>query len=267
MNVYNGLVENVSRSGGRISWIAWGDGMIAEIRNKGSIDTSISEDELTGNLFGNLRYLPFDKGLQCILKNSIQPRLLDTLFDHIDSAEWSGNIDFWRRYDEGEPDVVLTFPNMLILVEVKYNSPLSSPDQLTKYCRLLDRVAGNKKKAIILLAREEDARNIYGENVTDAKRSRLNGIPFGYMTWQSVYDAIVGLVESGNLNQYEAVVLSDLINLLYNKGFEGFRQMTVSDLAIDRENLWAFDDSDTVEGDFSFIFKKSIERGLCYEFG
>lgn len=41
--------------------------MIAELHNKISSNSSVnyerSEDELTGNFFGTLRYMPFNKGM------------------------------------------------------------------------------------------------------------------------------------------------------------------------------------------------------------
>ena len=51
--------------------------MIAEISGKVNRQNTnlseLSEDELTGNFFGSLRYIPFDKGMKNILKNSIRP--------------------------------------------------------------------------------------------------------------------------------------------------------------------------------------------------
>ena len=51
--------------------------MIAEIKGKVNKQntnlTELREDELTGNFFGNMRYIPFAKGLKKILKNAIRP--------------------------------------------------------------------------------------------------------------------------------------------------------------------------------------------------
>lgn len=51
--------------------------MIAEIKGKVNKQntnlTELIEDELTGNFFGNMRYIPFTKGLKKILKNAIRP--------------------------------------------------------------------------------------------------------------------------------------------------------------------------------------------------
>ena len=49
--------------------------MIAEIKGKlsstGSNLTNRLEDDLTGNFFGNLRYMSFNKGLKLILMQGI----------------------------------------------------------------------------------------------------------------------------------------------------------------------------------------------------
>jgi hypothetical protein len=58
---------------------------------------------------------------------------------------------------------LVTFDNAIIIVEVKYRSDLSSPDQLNKYNDLMDEIGGNKDKYLILLAKESSAREIYND--------------------------------------------------------------------------------------------------------
>jgi len=251
--------------------------MIAEIYGKLS-DTRIerSEDELTGNFFGNLRYLSFNRGLKQILKSSIFPAELAKEFDCIDAEDWAAdNIEFWPREKEAEPDILLDFEGIAILIEVKYRSGLSSDDdadssvdderikqestnQLAREAKLLKRIASGKKKILILLAPEISAHQVYA----DVKnRNLFNDVFFGYITWQKAFDALKTIDVS---SPFEESIIDDLISLLRRKGFEGFRNFDMSFEPVDTTAIWTFDY--TASYCFSFVIEKDIERGLFYEF-
>jgi hypothetical protein len=253
--------------------------MIAEIygkiNNMNSNLTERSEDELTGNFFGNLRYLPFNKGLKYILKRAVYPVQLAEIFDSLDVGAWHDKISFWPRYKGTEPDVLLSFDNVMIAVEVKYRSGLSSDDdvdnsvgnqewknssnQLAREGEMLEHIAGDRTKVLIFLAPESSAHQVY----TDVQNRNLlnNDVLFGYITWQKVFDA---LQEIRAKNVFEKVSEDDLIALLRQKGFEGFRSFDISCKAVCAERVWTFDYSASYE--FSFIIRKNVERGLHYEF-
>jgi hypothetical protein len=189
--------------------------MIAEIFHK-SVDIS-SEDQLTGNVFGPLRYLPYSVARQ-IIKDSYLPATANSFLDQslpIEiSGEWGRNVYFWRRYvgSQTEPDVVMELENAVILIEVKYNSNLSGNDQLIREAELLLRSYPNKVKFLILLAREESAIAIFNEHKTNIPTE----VSFGYITWQRLFDAICK-------NKANSVICDDLLLLLNEKGFAGFR--------------------------------------------
>jgi hypothetical protein len=246
--------------------------MIAEIKGK-LTNTKIkrSEDELTGNFFGNMRYFSFNSGLKQILKNGIYPAGLSEAFNCINAEDWADRIAFWPREKGAEPDVLLDFENITIIIEVKYYSGLSSDDdidisqvddeqkirrsgnRLAREARLLKRIAGDKKKLLILLAPESSAHQIY----TDTNGGNLlEGVTFGYITWQKVYDALQKI--SGS-NPYERVILNDLLALLRKKGFESFKNFEISCKEVDADELWSF-------YNFSFIIKNHVERSKFYEF-
>jgi len=232
--------------------------MIAEIHKKlRDTDIERQEDELTGNFFGNMRYLSFNKGLKQILKKCIYPKKLSEEFDCIDADDWSENITFWRNYPHEEkriqPDILLEFDNITIVIEVKYYSGLSSDDdvdnrlndnenerehsanQLAKQARLLERIAGDKKKLLILLAQESSAHKIY----KDVKsRNLLGSVTFGHITWQKVFDVLKTIDRS---DSYEKVILDDLTDLLREKGFEGFRDFKIDCDEVDANKVWAFE--------------------------
>lgn len=189
--------------------------MIAEIYHK-IVDTG-SEDQLTGNVFGALRYLPYAVVRQIIV-NSIVPvatsKLLEQALPSKTNGEWGRNLYFWQHYPDSqtEPDIVIELGQAVILIEVKYNSDLSGDDQLVREAELLLSNYPNKKKFLILLAREESAVAIFNEQ----KIKIPADVSFGYMTWQGLFDSICK-------NNTYSLIFDDLSALLNEKGFGGFR--------------------------------------------
>lgn len=81
--------------------------MIAEIKGKinsqNTTLTELREDELTGNFFGNIRYIPFAKGLKKVFKNAIRPVDLQNLIDETDAYYWNDNLFSGTRSGRMEP--------------------------------------------------------------------------------------------------------------------------------------------------------------------
>ncbi|RCX11229.1 hypothetical protein DFR58_1262 [Anaerobacterium chartisolvens] len=189
--------------------------MITEIYHK-NVDTA-SEDQLTGNVFGALRYLPYPMARQIII-NSVLPAATNELLEKTLPSEicdeWGRNVYFWRHYPNSntEPDVVMELGQGAILIEVKYNSDLSGNDQLIREAELLLSNYPNKANFLLLLAREESAISIFNENKTNIPAE----VSFGYITWQRLYNSI-------SKNTAGSLICDDLSALLNEKGFGGFR--------------------------------------------
>ena len=189
--------------------------MIAEIHHK-SVDIG-SEDQLTGNVLGGLRYMPYPPARQIII-NSIRPistsELLNKSLPPEISGEWGRNVHFWKHYTntQTEPDIVMELGQVVILIEVKYNSNLSGDDQLIREADLLTKNYPEKKKFLILLAREDSAIAIYNDN----KLNITPEVSFGYCTWQRLFDNI-------STQKDNSLICNDLTDYLCEKGFAGFR--------------------------------------------
>lgn len=189
--------------------------MIAEIHHK-NVDVG-SEDQLAGNVFGALRYLPYAVVRQIIV-NSVIPSAASALLEQSLPSEvndeWGRNVYFWRCFSgsQTEPDIVIELGQVVILIEVKYNSALSSDAQLIREAELLLGNYPGKKKFVILLAREESAIAIFNEQKTDIPAE----VSFGYMTWQDLFDSI-------RKHRAGSLIIEDLSALLNEKGFGGFR--------------------------------------------
>jgi len=102
--------------------------MIAELHGKissrGTNLRETSEDNLTGNFFGALRYIPFSKGIKKILLEAIDK----SNFNNYEAEEWAEKIEFWPYHKDGELDLIIDLNLVTIGIEVKYNSGLSSED-------------------------------------------------------------------------------------------------------------------------------------------
>jgi len=110
------------------------------------------EDVLTSNVFGTIKYLPFEEGLLPILSEAVNHGTEDDFLTYfkskydLDLSEYKiGEILFWPSSEEyGKPDLVIILesicsenPNLILGIEVKYQSHKSGSgeekDQLKRY--------------------------------------------------------------------------------------------------------------------------------------
>ena len=224
--------------------------MIAEIEGKisssGANLSEKSEDNLTGNVFGTLRYIPFNKAMKKILLQGIEPKNnVSNLIKNIQVEQWDKNIKFWPYDKEGEIDVFIEFENCIIGIEVKYLSGISSDDyitneddlnkqnsqnsihQLARESRIISSKAKNKEKILIFIADQQSCRDVY-EDVM--KRNIIeNDVNLVYITWQNILQSLNNL---DNLNPYEVLMIDDLKKLLIRKGFKQFENFDIENINI-----------------------------------
>lgn len=253
--------------------------MIAELYGKISRDGSNlsdrMEDDLTGNVFGNLRYLPFEMAMKHILEKAEFPdrKIKPVTFEF--NGEWSDTISFWPRYVEDkkrtEIDVVIDLPDVLIGIEVKLHSGISSDDdiaydtdvsgeideiscnQLARENDLLKKLAKGKRYVLLFLAKDFSCLEIY-RNVR--KRNLVSGDILGYLTWQQVHETLSALEVQ---TSYQQVIVDDLVDLLEKKNLNTFVNFFVAK-EVKPCSGWEFDDG------FYFDCDKKIERREYYEF-
>jgi len=225
--------------------------MIADIHGKisssGSNLNERLEDNLTGDFFGTLRYIPFNNIMKNILlKTRIIPddgsKVLEIIKHNLNLKYWGDKIFFWPSHQLAELDVLLEFDSITIGIEVKLDSGLSSDDdvnnfnqaiittsinQLARESQILSQKISKIKKSalLILLAPEYQCRNICN-NVQDRMIIEPN-ISLGYLSWEEVLDALKITIANTDHTDYEKLMISDLISLLKRKNLERFTSFEI----------------------------------------
>jgi len=265
--------------------------VLAEIKGKvsrtGSNLSERLEDNLTGNVFGALRYLPFSGGLGKVFANAvkfsseeqppIQSSIIKSIIEEIPNDYWADRIEFWPYDQEGELDALLNFDNVIIGVEVKFISGLSSLDgadhdpitlskhQLARESRIVARKGGNKTKVLLFIADRQMCRVIEQDikHSNDSNTSIIeDGVELGFISWQ---DFLHELKQLNGLDQFQQIIIQDLIELLTKKGFEVFIDMNINDASfVNSKEYFHFSISNEVE--VHFATNISINEELYYEF-
>lgn len=207
--------------------------MIAEIHHK---VFSNLEDELTGNFFGIMRYIPFQRGLKQIYMKYIHSLdgSVPGLISSIQTNEF--DIEFWKRSElgYGEIDGYMELDGMGIGIEVKYQSDLSGENQLEREASMLSEWCKSGEKLLILVAGERDAKEIYRRNY---QKGCFADVHLAYITWQ---DILLGLDAVRTVNQFEDLMVGDLKGLLKEKGFMSFGGFGDKGLVIDGGAFYDF---------------------------
>ncbi len=207
--------------------------MIAEIHHK---VFSNLEDELTGNFFGVMRYIPFQRGLKQIYMRYIHSSD-DIVHDLIRSIRTDDfDIEFWKRSElgYGEIDGYMELDGVGIGIEVKYHSDLSGENQLEREAAMLSEWCKTGEKILILVAGESDAKEIYLRNY---QKDCFEDVYLAYITWQ---DILLGLDGIRTVNRFEDLMVEDLKGLLKEKGFVSFGGFTDKGLVIDGGAFYDF---------------------------
>ena len=223
-----------------------------KISRSGSNLSDNLEDKLTGDFFGTLRYMDFYDGLQPILCGALRKseKRQETSQDAIQllknvnctNIRDEEHIKFWPKHDLGELDVLLDFDNCCIGIEVKFQSGLSSDDQLIREAEILCDLAKDKKKILLFIAGHESCRSVY-HKYKDVIRKDVH---FIFVSWEDILQSMKDLLSGGKGSKYtfgQRLMISDLVRLLTRKGFDIFLSMTngISNQPIEKEGYFMLD--------------------------
>ena len=207
-----------------------------KISRSGSNLSDNLEDKLTGDFFGTLRYMDFCDGLQPILcgalhkseKHQEESQTAIQLIENVNCTNIRDeeHIKFWPKHDLGELDVLLDFDNCCIGIEVKFNSGLSSDDQLIREAEILCDLAKDKAKILLFIAGHESCVSVYRAYKAVIRKQ---GVCFVFASWEDILQSMKDLLNGGNESKYtfgQRLMIRDLVRLLTRKGFDTFLSMT-----------------------------------------
>lgn len=230
--------------------------MLAELHGKLSADGSFSdrlEDQLTGDIFGALRYLPFELGMGPILSAVRPPALAERLEAHLLQGPWADRFHFWPRHPLGELDGLLELDGALAGIEIKYRSGLSSEDQLEREGAILRDLAGDGQAAFLVFVAGEDACMDICRGVT-----LTSGVPLAWVSWQKILTVFEGI---SACDPFQRLILRDMTALLRRKGFDRFRGFPVQGPDVRRGEVFSYQWNRDA---FSFPSAPRIQGGDFY---
>ncbi|EJU26635.1 PD-(D/E)XK nuclease family protein [Selenomonas sp. CM52] len=207
-----------------------------KISRSGSNLSDSLEDKLTGDFFGTLRYMDFCDGLQPILcgalrkseKQQAESQAAIQLIENVNCTNIKDeeHIKFWPKHDRGELDVLLEFDNCYIGIEVKFQSGLSSDDQLIREANILCDLPKDKKKILLFIAKHESCISIYRKYKKDISKQ---GVHFVFASWEDILQSMKDILNGGKGSKYtfgQKLMIRDLVRLLTRKDFDTFLSMT-----------------------------------------
>ena len=200
----------------------------AEIHNK-LLEIENSEDLLTSNVFGLLKYLPADVFLNIL---SHAETLSGRKFDCSLLGGYIPKFIFWENIKcYGEPDLIIKFSNkdgheLTLCIEIKYYSSKSGDgdnDQLRRYFEAL--TISTKKRfnflGIVYLTKYP-ARKELKDSLYHIKKKKLDNAEekLFQLRWFEITRSLQEY--EGKLNESEKLMLEDLISYLKHKNFVEF---------------------------------------------
>lgn len=217
--------------------------LYGKISRSGSNISDRSEDLLTSDVFGALRYLPPNEGLipiLCAAKSFSDSECLE-----FGEGEVLKETLFWNRLTKSEPDVIVVFEKTIVFIEVKYlssksghyseelestiNLEAASSDQLYREFEDLHNYKGKfERRFLIYLSAHrkmpvEDIRSgSRAISVLNAKLALLFEMNTFWLSWYDIYTTVQQLI-TDQKNPYLIQVLLDIKNLLFKKGFRYFQ--------------------------------------------
>jgi len=220
------------------------------------------EDILTSDVFGLMAYFPYD----VLLKPFLQQISLKNPESHFSAPDAKPtNIYFWKSFiwpeslpklNRGsiEPDVVIEWPDVLLVVEAKFISPTDPEELLREYLVGFSEALPDKNFFLLLIDKNLSpptvGNNLLPDRVTVLeyiqRRMRdlklLDEFPKKqvrtsvlWLNWQRFYSLVEGFLnrdfqdEKRSIHQIQKNILRDLLEVLQRKGLTPFEPLLLED--------------------------------------
>jgi hypothetical protein len=218
----------------------------AQLRGKLTRAEENLEDLLTSNVFGSIKYVPYEDGLLPLLANC-QDENGDALTG-INQPVLNVHYDFWPRLrevncEECEPDLLIRIQyangqSMLVLVEAKYLSDKSSEandkeapkDQLAReWDNLILKAKQEHAKPILLYVTADFGypRQSIEESRKEYLEKRKNGMSVFWLSWrklptlfldnrQEILNDLIGVLKYQQLTFFEGITIPEASSIKWS---------------------------------------------------
>ena len=190
----------------------------AIIHNKIPSGLKNDEDCLTSTVWGLLKYRPMRSILYRFLsraalyvnnKEKLGIRISESYFE-----KHQLEIIFWQSDPEfGQPDILIECGNLALVVEDKFNAPLSGDDQLRKYGDFLARSYPTHDRYIIYLTADWDL-------PADVQAKGYEASLY-WLSWYELHSVATGC--EADLEPVAREMATDLVQYLEHLGFFYFQ--------------------------------------------
>lgn len=255
--------------------------MLAEIHHKISKDGSnLSErleDNLTSDFFGTIRYLPFEQGLREVLQTADfdDDPLMVNWSNRIRSLQgYPFHFHFWHKIGPDEIDLLMIGNDLVIGIEVKLYSGLSSEDedtdpeldyetsknQLARYSAMMmeKNFESKKEKYLLFVAPYQTMSSVKARMQSGSIISPE--VQLGFMNWQDIHQRLESL-HLNSANKSAQLILTDLRDLLKSKelvhfhGFQSALSPIISNSSYSFNGKWLWPDQQITEEKY-YVFNK-----------
>ncbi len=197
------------------------------------------EDELTGDFFGILKYIPFQEGLGKILVDNLKDEKRNIL-KRIEKPKyyfWNKDTNNNRKYinaiDNTEPDLLIVDEKnkIVILIEVKYNSGPSDSAEITQVER-----EKNFLKANFSVKDKYDTIFVYiaKEKLCNILKQKYKKDEIYIISWSNILETINGIKKEKN-KPFINEIFEDIYKFLKVKNFEKFKGFTNNIKKVNKE--------------------------------
>lgn len=232
--------------------------------SKGEKETRavLLEDILTSDVFGIMSYFPYDLLLQPFLE---LVKLKNPKSHFSVPAVEPVQVHFWKSFswpeslpnigrDSIEPDVLIEWNDVLLVIEAKFISP-TDPEELLREYLIGATEARTEQKFFLLLVDknlslpnvaysgdkitiwEYIGRRIQDLNISEKYSPEKVHSSFLWINWQSFYELVERLLHNNMLNEMAdngwmgIKILGDLLLILERKGLTPFEILSLGDFA------------------------------------
>jgi hypothetical protein len=220
------------------------------------------EDILTSDVFGLMSYFPYECLLKPFLEN-LEQKNPQSGFQVPATAPL--NIQFWKSFiwPEGlpdlnresiEPDVVIEWENVLLIVEAKFRSATNPKELLREYLVGQSEVKSGQKAFLLLIDKNLSRPDVWKNSesakvtITEYIRTKINELQLSdkfspehvatsilWTNWQSFYALLedfeqqISGDQSGNLDVVGKRIIQDLLAILERKELLPFENLSLSE--------------------------------------